>query len=325
MAGAIKWKIRNVILGVLAGSICLYTYFYFTRCALILWRDWLGMNRQKFLCIDFHGGMANQMFMYAFGLSMSMQRNLQYIVPKGMMLTEIFNIKPNTFKDYGYHSGSCFCTHRKEDTLDCGYDSSFEKLPSEDLSFLGYFQSWKYWIQYENDVRKAFTFKPWISEMADKQIRNIMTKRNVSYNDGITLVGVHVRNGDYSKKHFAKFGYKLAPASYLKNALDFFRNRFDKVLFIVCTNDLNWTSQIIGKEKDIYLTPAGNPASVDMALLSLTNHTVMTVGTYGWFIAWLTRGITIHYKYPYVNGSGFSKQFHSNYSDHFYPGWIAME
>jgi hypothetical protein len=54
----------------------------------------------------------------------------------------------------------------------------------------------------------------------------------------------------------------------------------------------------------------GNSAPVDMATLSLTNHTIMTVGSFGWLIGWLTGGITVYYKYPdgHVNRGGVSFQ-----------------
>lgn len=305
-------------------TVVLYVYAYLTMCGKFMLQDFMHIKRPKFLCLKFQGGLANQMFIYAFGLSMAKKRNMQFIVPSDNMLTKYFRILPNTWEDHGYHRRSCSCFWKREDEVDCGYDENLEKSPDTDLSFNGYFQSWKYWIDYEADVRKAFTFKSSILKEADKQISRILTLNNSSTANDTVLIGVHIRNGDYSESHFSQYGYQLAPASYLESATNYFRKRFKKVLFVVCTNDIPWTRKVLSVNNDVHIV-SGNPAEVDMALLSRTNHTIMTVGTYGWMIAWLTRGTTLHYKYPYRAGSDFAKQFHSDYSDHFYPKWIAME
>lgn len=328
----IRWKIREVVnkygkgrlvLGLLAVAVVVYICLYIPACTTLVISDLLGRPRPKVFCMRFSGGLANHMFQYAVAYSMAKERNLQLIIDDDNMLIDYFNIKPNVFGDHGFNNKACCCFWVQQDDLDCGYDDRLENLPNTDLSFSGYFQSWKYWIKYEKDIRNKFQFNSDIVALADIQLRSILRERKVSAHN-TTLIGIHIRNGDYSESYFASFGYQVAPASYLTSATNYYKNRFKNVLFIVCTNDFKWTSKVLSTENNIYIVK-GNSAAVDMALLSMTNHTVMTVGTYGWMIAWLTRGTTIHYKYPYVPGSRFSRQFHKNYSDHFYPGWIAME
>ena len=300
-----------------------YVYDYLSICKKLLLHDILGHQRPNFLCVKFSGGLANHMFQYAFGYSMMKSRKLQFIIEKNNILTHYFNVKPNTWEDHGFISGTCECFKRYSDSLDCGYDNSFENIHSGDMYFEGFFQSWKYFIKYEDEIREIFRFQENVVDDADRQLRAILLRQNVNIKDGTMIVGVHIRNGDYSKPYFARFGYNIPPASYLQKAFQYFKNLFKKTLFIVCTNDLKWTNKVLSDEKDYYIVK-GNPAAVDMALLSMTNHTIMTVGTFGWMIGWLTRGTTVHYKSPYVEGTRFAAEFHSNNSDHFYPGWISM-
>lgn len=282
--------------------------------------DFLGRSRPKFACINFVGGLGNQMFHYAYGYSVSTKRNLQLIIPEDNMLIDIFNVKSNSFLDYGFDETTCGCLLRAENGLNCGYDDKLETLPDTDLSFIGYYQSWKYWISYENKLRKIFTFNKKISKSAERVLSGIIRHRNVTRDT--TFVGVHIRNGDFTRK-FGYYGFSVAPRSYIMDAIHYFRNRYKNILFIVATNELQWTLDNFGSFKDVTIV-TNNTASVDMALLSMTNHTIMTTGTFGWMIAWLTRGTTLYYKYPYRPGSDFAKHFHPNTSDYFYPGWIGL-
>ena len=63
-------------------------------------------------------------------------------------------------------------------------------------------------------------------------------------------------------------------------------------------------------------------AIVDLAIMSMMEHMIMTTGTYGWWGAWLANGRTVYYqKWPRPN-STLSKGFVRE--DFFPPYWIPM-
>lgn len=62
---------------------------------------------------------------------------------------------------------------------------------------------------------------------------------------------------------------------------------------------------------------------VDMAALTLCNHTIMSTGTYSWWTAYLTNGITIYYGNWPKAGSVLDQMIQKN--DYFLDGWIPME
>jgi galactoside 2-L-fucosyltransferase 1/2 len=60
----------------------------------------------------------------------------------------------------------------------------------------------------------------------------------------------------------------------------------------------------------------------DMAILSKCNHTIMTVGTFGWWAGFLAGGITVYFKdFPAV-GSELSLGFDAG--DYFLPEWVGL-
>ncbi|XP_063447384.1 galactoside alpha-(1,2)-fucosyltransferase 1-like isoform X2 [Mytilus trossulus] len=183
----------------------------------------------------------------------------------------------------------------------------------------GFFQSWRYWKHYENELRQILQFQDNILHEAKSQFHNILSKHK-NY-QGITTIGVHIRR--FERYDTDEFGKNNAPKEYIIHAMDYFRNLYKKCLFLIFSIKMKWTKKNIPQTDDIFLVE-GNSAPVDLAMLTLTNHTIMTVGTFGWMAGWMTQGKTVYYKHPDTPGSEFSKLY-SNYSDHFYPGWIPME
>ncbi|XP_041362046.1 galactoside alpha-(1,2)-fucosyltransferase 2-like [Gigantopelta aegis] len=75
----------------------------------------------------------------------------------------------------------------------------------------------------------------------------------------------------------------------------------------------------------VHVRRVGNSPEVDMCILSSCNHSIMTVGTFGWWASFLAGGETVHYKHLARKGSILRKQYSSDYKDYFYPGWIGMD
>ncbi|XP_063447383.1 galactoside alpha-(1,2)-fucosyltransferase 2-like isoform X1 [Mytilus trossulus] len=291
------------------------------NCSSIAHLDKIGIKRNKSVCVKFAGGLGNQMFAFCFGYTIARKKNMHLVLTREHILTQYFKLVPYHWKNYDLNAGICGCLPLIEDKgFACGYDKKLEHLPSdEDLSFLGFFQSWRYWKHYENELRQILQFQDNILHEAKSQFHNILSKHK-NY-QGITTIGVHIRR--FERYDTDEFGKNNAPKEYIIHAMDYFRNLYKKCLFLIFSIKMKWTKKNIPQTDDIFLVE-GNSAPVDLAMLTLTNHTIMTVGTFGWMAGWMTQGKTVYYKHPDTPGSEFSKLY-SNYSDHFYPGWIPME
>ncbi|XP_062588189.1 galactoside alpha-(1,2)-fucosyltransferase 2-like [Saccostrea cucullata] len=281
-------------------------------------------NSRAVACVNFKGGLGNLMWQYAFLYVLAKTKGLYPIIPVNFKLLDVFNVQPTTIQKTPKRYKTCSQLPRHGERWGLSYDEDLVKVPSHtNVKYDGYFQSWKYWIKFEDEIRDIFQFNDSMKESASSQFGDILQEMNFD-RKGV-VVGVHVRRGDYATKGHKKYG-KLTPnATYYKNAITYFRKRFQNVLFILSSDEIWWPIKVLESETDIYYV-RGNSAAEDMALLSLANHTIMSVGTYGWWIGWITRGITVYYKHIFVPGSEFAKEFRNNsIEDFIYPGWIGME
>ncbi|CAG2185613.1 FUT1_2 [Mytilus edulis] len=193
--------------------------------------DKIGIKRNKSVCVKFAGGLGNQMFAFCFGYTIARKKNMHLVLTREHILTQYFKLVPYHWKDYDLNAGICGCFPLiKDKGFDCGYDKKLEHLPSDqDLSFLGFFQSWRYWKNYENELRQILQFQDNILHEAKSQFHNILSKHK---NDqGITTIGVHIRR--FERYDTDEFGKNNAPKEYIIHAMDYFRNLYKKCLFLI--------------------------------------------------------------------------------------------
>ncbi|XP_056021573.1 galactoside alpha-(1,2)-fucosyltransferase 2-like isoform X2 [Ostrea edulis] len=278
-------------------------------------------------CVNFKGRLGNLMLEYAFLHIISKIKNLNPVIPENFELLKVFNIRDKTPKQIRNREKVCTRLSLHVERWGLSFDEDLFDVPtSESVRFDGYYQSWKYWSKYEQEIRDIFKFKKPIRDKAFSQFQNIMLIMNFdTRKKNNKVVSIHIRRGDYATEGHLKYG-KLTPnATYYINAMNYFRRIYKNVLFIVGSNDIKWAKEALGAEENVYFS-RGLSAAEDMALLSLANHTIMSVGTYGWWIGWMARGTTVYYKHIFVPGSDFSKEFKDNSTEDFvYPGWIPMD
>ena len=121
-----------------------------------------------------------------------------------------------------------------------------------------------------------------------------------------------------------KIGYTTAPISYINNAMDYYNQKYKWPLFIAASEDIQWCKDNIKPlQNNVYFSPYGADKFLnDFTLLSSCNHSIITIGSYGWFTAWLAGGECVYYdKFPVpgsylVNGLSFE--------DRYPPTWIGM-
>ncbi len=210
------------------------------------------------------------------------------------------------------------------------FSSDLFSLPPTDLMLCCYFQSWKYFDGYESDIKKMFHFKGRIRKLArtilnkatDVFLTHLVDQTNQEDQGtySVTYVGVHVRRGDLQLEHHVRRGYRPAPLAYFHKAMNYYRQHFSNVLFLVTSDDMEWCKVKLGSA-DVFFVERQHEA-VDLAVLSLTNHTVISVGTFSWWAAWLAGGQAIYYKHWLKPNSEVAQSY--KYKDYFLPKWRAM-
>jgi galactoside 2-L-fucosyltransferase 1/2 len=109
----------------------------------------------------------------------------------------------------------------------------------------------------------------------------------------VTYVGVHVRRTDYIG--FLKRMYNASPANpdYFVRQMNVFRNKYQRVLFVVVSDDPKWCESEFHGD-DIVIMKTNFPAR-DFAIMAVCNHSIIYYDTYGMWGAILSGGDTFVY------------------------------
>jgi galactoside 2-L-fucosyltransferase 1/2 len=198
------------------------------------------------------------------------------------------------------------------------YSNITEVLPQRNVSLRTYLQSWKYYIHAEDQLRQELTFKEHIMRKA-KDFLNNSTPSEWKGLDFIRVV-VHVRRGDHATPDQQKNGWPIATAEYFNKSMSCFTTCFKRVQFIVLSEEIAWCSKnIIGPN---VVFSRGHEPVVDMAIASLCDHAIITIGSYGLWCAWFANGVTITQKDVPIPGSRLTRLLHRE--DYYIPTYIGL-
>ncbi|KAK0424063.1 hypothetical protein QR680_008479 [Steinernema hermaphroditum] len=312
-------------------------------------------QNQRYIVSNFtySKGLGNLMFQYASLRSIANQNTAKLIIPSNSLLRRAFDldavIVSSEINDQLLEENARFAVEFKDC---CSYHKDLELFTNPDSNvqvLLGYFQSYRYFHPHDEDlIREQFKFLPEIAIRAEQIIQDAQFEKfngdtnnnnfigvdqvqNVpeGFDDNYYYVGVHVRRGmdiTWNSRNI-KHGHTVASKAYLDNAMDYFRRKYkDKVVFIICSDDLAWTMKNIPKSSagrgEIFYSD-GAFREVDMALLSQCNETIGSTGTFSWWGGYLSAGEVTYYKnWPY-KGSMLDKMIDKQ--NYFLDEWIAME
>lgn len=198
------------------------------------------------------------------------------------------------------------------------YDKRFEHLPARNISIISIFASFKYFQHVEEQLRFDFTFKPYIMDIAQRWLEQ-QTPDKWKDKQFVRVV-IHVRRTDFVNPAHERDGWPTPTAEYFRRSMSYFTDCLERVQFVVISDDPYWCSKHINGTNVVY--SSGHSPIVDMAIASLCNHAIITIGTYGWWAAWFANGVTITQKNLPRNGSSLSKRLYR--ADHYKPNWIGL-
>lgn len=139
---------------------------------------------------------------------------------------------------------------------------------------------------FRQDIIKEFTF----SKALQDQVQDFWVKNNRSYSE--VIVGFHVRRTDYV--NFIKMFQAILPEhAYYQRATTYYKNKFPKVRFVVASDEMDYAKKTFANYSDVLFTP-GSPRELDMAILASSNHSIMTVGSFGFWCSYLSGGEVVY-------------------------------
>lgn len=318
-------------------AFCLLTVIIFTLALVshvvrlvddIRETEWLSMNNNL---ITFHlsdrWGMGNEMFALAstYGI---MRSNADRVlcVDRNTFILKVFHLEKLARCSADALVRYLNAREREEGAY-AEYDPKLLSLPvGQDVVVGRFLQSWRYFDGRENEIRQLFTFKDNLLKHARKVLRHSVESHVVCQgcSKEIIKVGLHVRRGNMvESKELLEKGYTVASEAYLFRAIGFLKKRFQnkQTIFVVCSDSIDWCRDALQNRTDVVFVATGQP-ELDMAILSLCDHSIITVGSFGWWAAWLANGTTIYYKDWPRKGSYLAQT--TNNKDYFPPTWIGL-
>ena len=323
-------------------------FCYFLQISSVKRHD--GRIDKGLICPDFAGGIGNQMFQFASSYGIAASKNMNMVILPNCRLLDIFQLKTYIISNYS-SIDSAMCSGSKYRVIKEKQNAIFEKRmmefdPGTNVRLIVYLQSFHYFERYNLELRNQFTFRTEIQIESLSVLFNILRPLDITCykrtgtltgvrkvdcysnqdrtsSSKFTLIGMHVRRGDWLRHPHPKLGFQTATKEYLHRSVNWYKSRYERLIFIVATNGLNWTKTNMPPDtRAVYLE--GHSASVDMATLTLCDHILSTVGTFGWWLGWLAGGDVTYYKWPAREGSEFRKTFDKNFTDHFLPQWTGL-
>ena len=255
--------------------------------------------------VRFMGGLGNQMFQYAFYLELE-SRNRMVEASLGeypnrtrgyrpLLVDEIFlGVRLNVVKEEEYNriydkwrdiKSSPKKLDKFLDEKNLSDRFVFEDLNAykydervfqcSDCTYIGYWQSERYFWNVRELVRKAYQFS---------NIDNDLKRIGESYRG---LVSVHVRRGDYLKNR----AIQVCDARYYIESMELIKSIIGDVEFVVFSDDIEWVTEFFREYNSVII----NNRDVfdkyedwyDMYLMSKCRANIISNSTFSWWGAWL--------------------------------------
>ncbi|XP_064099377.1 galactoside alpha-(1,2)-fucosyltransferase 2-like [Macrobrachium nipponense] len=234
------------------------------------------------------------------------------------------------------------------------------ELTHDELLYVleGYPNRMKMLADYHSKIRQNFQILEHLRKKASLFLQSVRASRG----SDVTFIGFHIRRGDYPEFSKARTGncvqfiliilfkvwspYRFMDlissciiASFKNNilqkffhckvpetlfyveALNYYRSVIANPVFVVCTDDRVYAEQHFNETKDIILSEFEQPEE-DLALLAECSHSIMTVGSFGFWGSYLAGGEVV---YPLVSNCSKIPFIHpTTLGELGFRNWVAL-
>jgi len=275
---------------------------------------------------DLKGGLGNQMFQYAAGLALSLEKNTGHKVD----LTHFDN-------------QDSFANETPRPFLLDRLNTHYEIASQEDLrlvkypipvisnvmnilnAFLvgrnyikyplhigkhiyldGYFQKQEYFGKYASQIIQEFQLK---KEHETKEFLKMVNEISKDENS----VSVHIRRGDYITNPGANKHHGTLSNTYYEDACKFLNDRLGEINLYVFSDDIEWVKENMSFLTAYKVTYVSSPELIgaqEVSLMSKCKHNIIANSSFSWWGAWLNQNkekIVIAPKSWLRNGDGINK------------------
>lgn len=170
------------------------------------------------------------------------------------------------------------------------FNEKYLKIPTNYNSyFYGFFQSYKYFQNIEDEIRKVFVFP----EIPEEDRDNFEALNHIKESESISI---HVRRGDYLKLNNLNVCdreyYERAVKKMFKE-LENKNTRKENIKFFIFSDDINWCKNNLNflKSQNVYYVDwnKDKDSYKDMQLMNECKHNIIPNSTFSWWGVWLNQ------------------------------------
>lgn len=258
------------------------------------------------IIVKLQGGLGNQMFQYAFACILAKRNNDTVLLDNSF-----FNYKdkklgftPREFEleifnnDYKKATQKEIISFDKLSVLNrfkkkCGlnypikYIEEYSKYNpylltiNQDVYLQGYFQSYKYFVGYEDLVKKLFSFNANKLSNSNKQIIKRIKETN--------SISIHIRRGDYVEDKATNAYHGICSLEYYLEAIKLLESRYENLTLFFFSDDIEWVKITFKniKHQKFFVNNNVDNSYVDMLLMSSCKCNIIANSSFSWWGAWL--------------------------------------
>lgn len=250
------------------------------------------------------GGLGNQLFQYAAGLSLAThhgveckvaitellkpdeaigtirQFDLQNIIAAPQIATaaEIKALEPSSFFDAYWQKCLPPFKRKMYKEVDFTFDPNFYKARNH-LLLKGYRQSPKYFSNINHQIKDGFVFKQEVIKNVIDLGNQIQQKESVS---------IHIRRGDYNNAVVREY-HGILDDAYYQSAIHHLQIMYPTSVFYIFSDNPDWVSSNLQLPNDAIFVSGSltSTAFEDFYLISCCRHNIIANSTFSWWAAYL--------------------------------------
>lgn len=251
------------------------------------------------IIIKIKGGLGNQLFQYAFGRYVSMQKKELLKIDMGNLvsnndtarkyLLDNFNIKAEIATDEEivkvkyprriFSKLSRFFCSKIFRIHNIGYVPNIRQ--TNNRYYEGFWQSYKYLEPIKDILLKEITLiKPIGIKYPD-----LLTQV-----DSTNSVSIHVRRGDYINDSKTKADHLTFGLEYYMNAIKIISNKLDNPAFFIFSDDIDWVKENLKIDfPTVFVSNPGIKDYEELIIMSRCKHDIIANSSFSFWGAWLNQ------------------------------------
>ena len=155
----------------------------------------------------------------------------------------------------------------------------FQRLEQSNF-YVGQFQSYKFFEQCADQVRREYTF--------DTALLSEQTRQAAVQMASCNSVSLHVRRGDYMNGFYYQMLGSVCNLDYYRRAMDEMQRRQGNVRFFIFSDDMDYVRENLPVDRAVCVDwNTGTDSWQDMYLMSQCRHNIIANSTFSWWGAWL--------------------------------------